>query len=101
MVVRTRPADVDATALALAALPGVEVAARAGPDDGRLVVVIEDSGGQPAAATMAEVALWPQVLNTSLVYEYSGPDVGDEAAAVERYTDWRATLSDLASRHSR
>jgi nitrate reductase NapAB chaperone NapD len=52
----------------------VEVADPAAAPDGRLVIVIEDSAGSSAAATLGAIALWPEVLNTSLVYEYSGPD---------------------------
>ena len=43
---------------------------------------------------MAEIALWPQVLNTSLVYEYSGPDAPAPDAPMQAYADWRNSLSD-------
>jgi hypothetical protein len=33
------------------------------------------------------------VLNTSLVYEYSGPDVPATAAGVSDYRDWRGSLA--------
>jgi hypothetical protein len=52
----------------------VDVADPAAAPDGRVVIVIEDSAGSTAAATLGAIALWPEVLNTSLVYEYSGPD---------------------------
>lgn len=98
VIVRTRPEDLAATERALRALPGTDVATPAGAADGRLVLVIEDSAGRAAATVMAEIALWPQVLNTSLVYEYSGPDVPHTALGVDAYTDWRASLTELAGR---
>ena len=80
----------------IASLPGADVSLN--PGDGRLVTVIEDAqvAGviHSAAATMAAIALWPEVLNTSLVYEYSGPDappLGD--AALTDYRDWRGSLA--------
>lgn len=96
VIVRTRPEDLSATEQALRDLPGTDVATPAGAADGRLVVVIEDTDQRPAAAVMAEIALWPRVLNTSLVYEYSGPDVAHTPVAVNAYTDWRTNLVDMA-----
>ena len=98
VIVRTRLSDRASVASALQALPGLELAEslQAGTD-GRLVVVIEDVPGHHAAATMAGIALWPQVLNTSLVYEYSGPDAPQQTAPIEQYMDWRSSLADMAS----
>ncbi len=49
--------------------------------DGRSMVSLEGP-----AATLASIALWPEVLNTSLVYEYSGPDAPPTGGgAVEDY----------------
>lgn len=93
VIVRSKPADLAALDQRLRALPGVEVADRAGAPDGRLVVVIEDSTGSTAAATLGAVALWPEVLNTALVYEYSGPE-SPAADAVDGYRDWRRSLAD-------
>ena len=98
VVVRVRLADVAAIEQALRALPGVDIAERADAADGRIVIVIEDCAERAAAVTMGEIAIWPQVLNTSLVYEYSGPDAPTSAAAVEQYTDWRSSLAELARR---
>ncbi|MDT7838700.1 chaperone NapD [Aquabacterium sp. OR-4] len=95
VIVRIRPEHRDSTEQALRALPGVDLALPPEAGDGRLVVVIEDSQGRPAAATMAEVALWPQVLGTALVYEYSGPDLPEAATTVQGYADWRNGLADL------
>ena len=69
VIVRTRPADRPAVAAELRALPGTDVALEA--DDGRLILVLEDAEDAPAADTLARIALWPRVLNTSLVYETS------------------------------
>ena len=98
-VVRVRPEHLGAVVPRLSALPGADLALN--PGDGRLVLVIEDAetGGvlHSAAATLASIAMWPEVLNTSLVYEYSGPDAppaGD--AAVADYRAWRGSLKDWA-----
>jgi len=99
IIVRTRPADLDRVETALRALPGVDVAQRpADSADSRLVIVAEDTAGRSAAAVMGEIATWPEVLNTSLVYEYSGPDAPAPDESVQSYTDWRASPADLARR---
>lgn len=78
-VVRVRPEHLASAASRLALLPGVDIALN--PGDGRLVLVMEDVADQhdatvvsSAAATLTAIATWPDVLSTSLVYEYSGPD---------------------------
>lgn len=98
-VVRTKPEHLASVMLQLQALPGVDPALN--PGDGRLVLVLEDAerDGQlhTAAATLAAIALWPQVLNTSLVYEYSGPDAPEASgASVCDYRAWRGNLKDWA-----
>lgn len=94
-VVRTQPERLAELLPRLQALPGVDVALN--PGDGRLVLVLEDVvlEGRPhdAAATLADIALWPGVLNTSLVYEYSGPDAPASATGeVSDYRAWRGSL---------
>lgn len=91
--VRTRPEHLAALLESLQEQPGVDVAIN--PGDGRLVLVIEDAA-QPAAATLAAVALWPDVLNVSLVFEYSGPD----APAPDTVTDYRAWRGSLDTRQA-
>jgi nitrate reductase NapAB chaperone NapD len=95
-VVRTDPARVDALAARLARLPGVDVAAN--PGDGRLVVVLEDTAediaaagtGDSAAARFGRIVTWPEVLWASLAYEYSGPDAPPpESSAANNFQDWR------------
>lgn len=81
-VIRVQPAHLTPVTSRLASLPGVDIALN--PGDGRLVLVMEDVVNQAdamrvrlvtsAAATLAAIATWPDVLSTSLVYEYSGPD---------------------------
>lgn len=92
-VVRLRPEHLAAVVPRFAALPGADLALN--PGDGRLVLVIEDALADgvvhAAAATLAAIAQWPEVLNTSLVYEYSGPDA-PPADAVSDYRAWRGSL---------
>ena len=90
-VVRTRPAQLPDVLARLQRMPGVDVALN--PGDGRLVLVIEDAAiahaVQEAANTLEQIAQWREVLNTSLVYEYSGPDVPATTTGVSGYRDWR------------
>jgi nitrate reductase NapAB chaperone NapD len=89
IIVRTRAEHAGAVQQTLTALPGLDIAAAEG---GRFVIVVEDCAGASAAATMAQITQHPQVLNTSLVYEYSGPDA---PAAVETggFQAWRRDLA--------
>lgn len=98
-VVRVRPQHLEAVVPRLTARPGLDLALN--PGDGRLVLVLEDAERDgtvhSAAATLAEIALWPEVLGTSLVYEYSGPDAPPAGSgAVEDYRAWRGSLKDWA-----
>ncbi len=102
-VVRVRPEHLAAVVPRLSVLPGTDLALN--PGDGRLVLVLEDAEADgvlhSAAATLASIAMWAEVLNTSLVYEYSGPDAppaGD--AAVEDYRAWRGSLKDWAGKRN-
>jgi periplasmic nitrate reductase NapD len=97
VIVRARPEHGCAVQAQLAELPGLDIAAH---DAGRWVVVIEDCTAASAAATMARVALLPQVLNTSLVYEYSGPDAPAPQADTGDYQAWRSSLADMADRRA-
>lgn len=98
-VVRVRPQHLEVVVPRMSALPGLDLALN--PGDGRLVLVLEDAEreGQvhSAAATLAAIAMWPEVLDTSLVYEYSGPDAPPAGSgAVEDYRAWRGSLKDWA-----
>lgn len=97
VIVRARPEDEIELQRHLLALPGVDIAAAAG---GRFVVVIEDSVAGPAAATMAQLALLPRVLNTSLVYEYSGPDSPGPTEQGDHFQAWRHGLAARMLPHS-
>jgi nitrate reductase NapD len=93
VVLRALPQHRDTISQRLQGLAGVEVAAE--PGDGRWVLVIEDVAGaeMTAAATLGQIATWPDVLGTSLVYEYSGPDAPAPGAAPIDYRAWRESLA--------
>ncbi|HNW62083.1 MAG TPA: chaperone NapD [Piscinibacter sp.] len=98
-VVRIRPEHLEVVVPRLSTLHGADLALN--PGDGRLVMVLEDAEVDGvvhgAAATLASIALWPEVLNTSLVFEYSGPDAPPiGGGAVEDYRAWRGSLKDWA-----
>lgn len=95
-IVRTHPQATAQVRDRLGSRPGVDVAAD--PGDGRLILVIEDSAERSAAAVLGEISTWSDVLNTSLVYEYSGPDAPAAATEVSAYTDWRDGLATLSRR---
>jgi periplasmic nitrate reductase NapD len=90
VIVRTRAEHATEVRAQLAALPGLDVAAG---DGGRWVVVIEDTDHGSAAETMARVTQLPRVLNTSLVYEYSGPDAPAPDAGHHDYRAWRRSAT--------
>lgn len=94
VVVRVRPQDREAVVGQLSAFEGLDVAIDA--QDGRLVVIIEDTQTVAAADTMAAIATFPLVLNTSLVYEYSGPDAPTATSASSdndfHYQAWRGPV---------
>lgn len=91
VIVRTLPSALAGVDQRLRSLPGVELADSSAAPDGRLVLVIEDSATTTAAATLGAIATWPDVLNTALVYEYSGPD-SPAPDDVEGFRDWRRSL---------
>ncbi len=98
VVVRVKPGHLEEVTGQLTCVPGLDLALN--PGDGRLVVIIEDTQDMPAAQTMASIALMPQVLNTSLVYEYSGPDVAHAESPTNpdtRFQSWRTSLSQMAA----
>lgn len=98
VIVRCHPSAVAGVEQRLRDLPGVELAdTGAAAADGRVVIVIEDHPGHSAAATLGAIALWPDVLNTSLVYEYSGPD-SPAPDDVADYRDWRRDLTQTGPR---
>jgi nitrate reductase NapAB chaperone NapD len=90
VIVRTHPGQTEAVRERLVQRAGVDVALD--PQDGRLILVIEDSAESAAGATLGEITTWPAVLNTSLVYEYSGPDAPPRTDDVTSYRAWRDSL---------
>lgn len=93
VVARTHPQHLPALVPVLMALEGVDLVAN--PGDGRLVLVLEDVPERSAAARLGELALWPELMATTLVYEYSGPDSPSPHAEA---TDWRADMDTLDQR---
>lgn len=96
-VVRVRPEHLAEVVAELSQQAGMDIALN--PGDGRLVVIIENTATTTAAQAMAAMALMPHVLNTSLVYEYSGPDLEEDSPPlqeVQQFQSWRASLSDMA-----
>lgn len=93
-VLRTKPADLPAVLQRLQSLPGATVGAN--PGDGRLVLVVEDAEVD-AASALAAITAWPEALNVSLVYEYSGPDDPPAEGAVDDYRAWRGSLARRAA----
>ncbi|MBN8505836.1 MAG: chaperone NapD [Burkholderiales bacterium] len=91
VVLRVRPEAVAVLAHSLALESGVEVTQN--PGDGRLVLVIEDAEACSAAARLGQLALHPDVLASSLVYEYSGED--SPAPAQHQHPHWRQDLHRL------
>lgn len=95
VVVRVSPVHRETVLQRLARTPGVDL----GPDpqDGRLIAVIESTADDPAAATMAAIAGWPEVHNLSLVYEHSDAEPGDAPAEAEfDFRAWRQSVGDFA-----
>jgi nitrate reductase NapAB chaperone NapD len=92
VVLRAHPQQRSCIAARLGGLPGVEIAAD--PGDGRWVLVLEDQPGAPlsAAALLGQMATWPEVLGTSLVYEYSGPESPAPGDGPADYRAWRESL---------
>lgn len=82
----------------LAQLPGCELGPDAG--DGRLVAVLESVPGHPAAATMGDIAQWPEVHNVSLVFEHSDPDESASTAPALDFRGWRQDVGEFARRQA-
>jgi periplasmic nitrate reductase NapD len=98
-IIRSRIGSVADVAQRLQSCVGVDLALN--PGDGRLVIVLEDCDVdglvKTAAEQLAAIALWPEVLNTSLVYEYSGPDSPAPAGAEGvDFKAWRRSLAEIA-----
>ncbi len=75
-VVSVLPPRRDAVALALDALPDVEVHHR---DASKIVIVMESADGGALGARLAEISSWPGVLSANMVFECveRRADIGD------------------------
>lgn len=93
VVLRIRPEHLAQVIDQLKGMAGVDISQN--PGDGRVVLVMEDSLEASAAAQLGAIALWPEVLGTSLVYEYSGPDAPAPQAHLEPSQGWRTRLTAL------
>lgn len=73
LVVRVAPEHSAALSAALPAIPGVEVHGAA-PDNGRLIVTVEDREGYSHMDSILAVNLHKHVLGVTLAYEYTESD---------------------------
>jgi nitrate reductase NapD len=73
LLVHARPGEVAPVCNALNALPGVDVDSNLG--DGRLVVIVENTGERAMADTFAEIRNVEGVLSASLTYHFADDSV--------------------------
>ncbi len=66
VLVRSRPAQIEAVSGRLTALPGVEV--HGANEDGRIVVTIEAASDRVLADTVFQLNDLPGVISTSMIY---------------------------------
>jgi len=79
VLVHTRPERVEDVKGRLVAMPGVEV--HATTNEGRVVVVVEDTAERLAIDTITEIFQTAGVINASLVYQYTDDqDLPQESA---------------------
>ena len=97
IVIRVHPRHLEAIKQRLAGTAGVDLAPDAG--DGRLAAVIESTATDPAAAIMAELTHWPEVLNLSLVFEQSDDEHDPDAPEFD-FRAWRQDVGDFARRQA-
>ncbi len=76
LLVHAKPSHQESVAAALAALPGVEVQQTS--DDGRMVVIVEDTEGVWAGDSITQISNIKGVLSSALVYHQSAENM-DEA----------------------
>ncbi len=78
IVLRARPARLEAVRSALAALPGVEL--HAATADGRIVITLEDAGTASAADTFVRLHDIRGVMSVAMIYQYSDESATGEAS---------------------
>jgi nitrate reductase NapD len=76
VVIVARPDEAERVAVAVMALPGVEVHART--SQGRLAATLEDCDGATAAETYVRLHTLPGVHCVSLIYQYSDESTSEE-----------------------
>ncbi len=79
VVLRAKPAHLEAVRHALVALPGVEV--HATTSDGKLVVTLEDTGTANAADTFVKLHDIRGVMSVAMIYQYSDEQGTQEASS--------------------
>lgn len=77
VILRARPDKLDGVRRSLAAMPGVEI--HADGNDGRLVITLEDSGGDTSAESFVKLHYLEGVIGASLVYQYSDDGLPQES----------------------
>lgn len=74
LLTRIRPEQAESVATQLATIPGVSLHGTT-PDGTRLVVMIEDGEGYAVSDSILAVSNSPEVLGTTLAYEYTDEEV--------------------------
>ena len=77
VILRARPDKLAGVRQSLAAMPGVEI--HADGNDGRLVLTLEDSGGESSAENFVKLHCLDGVIGASLVYQYSDDGLPEES----------------------
>lgn len=72
VLVQMRPERLDSVHSSIAAIAGAEIAQR--DARGKLVVLLDSSGGAPIGETLTKLSLMPDVISATLVFH--GMDVG-------------------------
>ena len=66
ILVQTRPDWLDAAEAAIRAIDGAEIYQR--DPKGKLVVILEATGGDPVGAMLTRISLLPEIITATLVY---------------------------------
>ena len=77
VVVHARPEKLSQVEHNLGELPGVEIHGGS-PEEGKLIVTVEDEGEVSAADTMMSFNSVDGVISATLIYHYGGDDLDEE-----------------------
>lgn len=69
VLVRSLPADMPKVSQALTRIPGLEI--HLATEDGRLVVTLDESGGERLGDTISDLNRIDGVISAAMVYQYS------------------------------